>query len=153
MIFKKKNISSLHLPHNKNTAECVPTKINAPKEVLLPMDMHSGHVAEPIVSVGDYVKVGQLIAREEGRFSSPVHATVSGKVDNDGDGVKLEWYVQSLAFSKHVVGMTAAEISAMTTQTKNNHEITTDAELLAAGCSMQITGLRDVIAKAATNAR
>ena len=80
MIFKKKNISSLHLPHNKNTAECVPVKINAPKEVLLPMDMHSGHVAEPIVSVGDYVKVGQLIAREEGRFSSPVHATVSGKV-------------------------------------------------------------------------
>ena len=80
MIFKKKNISSLHLPHNKNTAECVPTRIAAPKEVLLPMDMHSGHVAEPIVSVGDYVKVGQLIAREEGRFSSPVHATVSGKV-------------------------------------------------------------------------
>ena len=80
MIFKKKNISSLHLPHNKNTASCVPVAINAPAEVLLPMDMHSGHVAEPIVSVGDYVKVGQLIAREEGRFSSPVHATVSGKV-------------------------------------------------------------------------
>ena len=80
MIFKKKNISSLHLPHNKNTAECTPVRINAPKEVLLPMDMHSGHVAEPIVAVGDYVKVGQLIAREEGRFSSPVHATVSGKV-------------------------------------------------------------------------
>ena len=80
MIFKKKNISSLHLPHNKNTAECVPVKINAPKEVLLPMDMHSGHVAEPVVAVGDYVKVGQLIAREEGRFSSPVHATVSGTV-------------------------------------------------------------------------
>ena len=80
MICKRKNISSLHLPHNKNTDTCVPVKINAPKEVLLPMDMHSGHVAEPIVSVGDYVKVGQLIAREEGRFSSPVHATVSGKV-------------------------------------------------------------------------
>lgn len=78
---------------------------------------------------------------------------MAGKVDNDGDGVKLEWYVQSLAFSKHVVGMTSAEISAMTTQTKNNHEITTDADLLAAGCSMQITGLRDVIAKAATNVR
>ena len=80
MIFKKKNISSLHLPHNKNTAGCVPVEINAPKEVLLPMDMHSGHVAEPVVSVGEHVKVGQLIAREEGRFSSPVHATVSGTV-------------------------------------------------------------------------
>ena len=76
----KKNISSLHLPHNKNTAECVPIKIDAPKKVILPMDMHSGGLAEPVVSVGDYVRVGQLIAKEAGRFSSPVHATVSGKV-------------------------------------------------------------------------
>jgi electron transport complex protein RnfC len=44
------------------------------------MNMHSGHDAEPIVKVGDHVKVGQLIAREEGRFSSPVHATISGTV-------------------------------------------------------------------------
>ncbi len=79
-MFKKKNISSLHLPHNKNTAACVPTRIKDPKEVILPMDMHSGHVAEPVVNVGDYVKIGQLIAREEGRFSSPVHATISGTV-------------------------------------------------------------------------
>ena len=79
MIFKK-NISSLHLPHNKNTAGCTPERIAAPKEVLLPMDMHSGGLAVPVVSVGEYVRVGQLIAKEDGRFSSPVHATVSGTV-------------------------------------------------------------------------
>ena len=79
MIFKK-NISSLHLPHNKHTAGCKPEKIAAPKEVLLPMDMHSGGLAVPVVSVGEYVRVGQLIAKEDGRFSSPVHATVSGTV-------------------------------------------------------------------------
>ena len=76
----KKDISSLHVPHNKNTAAYVPQRIETPAEVILPMNMHSGHDAEPIVSVGDYVKVGQLIAREEGRFSSPVHATISGTV-------------------------------------------------------------------------
>ena len=76
----KKDISSLHVPHNKNTAACVPVRLKTPKEVVLPMNMHSGHDAEPVVKVGDYVKVGQLIAREEGRFSSPVHATVSGVV-------------------------------------------------------------------------
>ena len=54
----KKNISSLHVPHNKHTAACEPVRIETPKEVLLPMN----------------------IAREEGRFSSPVHATVSGTV-------------------------------------------------------------------------
>ncbi len=79
MLFKK-DISSLHVPHNKHTAGCVPVRIDAPEEVILPMNMHSGHDAEPIVNVGDYVRVGQLIAREEGRFSSPVHATVSGTV-------------------------------------------------------------------------
>ena len=76
----KKNISSLHVPHNKHTEACEPVRIETPKEVVLPMNMHSGHDAEPIVQVGDYVKVGQLIAREEGRFSSPVHATISGTV-------------------------------------------------------------------------
>jgi len=75
-----KDISSLHVPHNKNTAACVPVRLETPSEVLLPMNMHSGQDAEPIVQVGDHVKVGQLIAREEGRFSSPVHATVSGTV-------------------------------------------------------------------------
>ena len=79
MIFKK-NISSLHVPHNQNTAGCTPERIAAPKEVLLPMDMHSGGLAVPVVSVGEYVRVGQLIAKEDGRFSSPVHATVSGTV-------------------------------------------------------------------------
>ena len=79
MIFKK-DISSLHVPHNKNTAGCEPVKIQTPKEVILPMNMHSGGEAEPIVSLGDHVYVGQLIAREEGRFSSPVHASVSGTV-------------------------------------------------------------------------
>ncbi len=79
MIFKK-DISSLHVPHNKNTAGCEPVKIQTPKEVILPMNMHSGGEAEPIVNPGDHVYVGQLIAREEGRFSSPVHATISGTV-------------------------------------------------------------------------
>ncbi len=77
----KKDISSLHVPHNKHTAACVPVRIATPAEVILPMNMHSGRQdSEPIVSVGDHVKVGQLIAREEGRFSSPVHATISGTV-------------------------------------------------------------------------
>ena len=70
----------MHVPHNKNTAAFVPVRIETPAEVILPMNMHSGHDAEPVVSVGDYVKVGQLVAREEGRFSSPVHASVSGTV-------------------------------------------------------------------------
>ncbi|MDD6297100.1 MAG: RnfABCDGE type electron transport complex subunit C [Firmicutes bacterium] len=80
----KKEISSLHVPHNKHTAGCEPVRIALPREVVLPMNMHSGHDAVPVVAVGDHVKVGQMIAREEGRFSSPVHASVSGTVTEIG---------------------------------------------------------------------
>ena len=80
MLFKRKNISSLHVPHNKHTDGCVPAAIACPKEVVLPMSMHSGAPANPIVKVGDYVRVGQLIAEEGGPISAPVHATISGTV-------------------------------------------------------------------------
>ena len=77
---------------------------------------------------------------------------MAGKVDNNDDGVMKEWFEQSAAFSAHVVGMTAAEVEAMTTQAAKGHDISTDADLLAAGCSMQITGIKAVVAQAAKNA-
>ena len=82
MLFKKKNISSLHIPHNKNTAGLVPTRIDTPKEVVLPMNItsHAMNASKPAVSVGDYVRVGQVVACEEGRFSTFIHAPISGTV-------------------------------------------------------------------------
>lgn len=77
----RKNISSLHLPHNKHTASCEPIRITPPEQVVLPMNMHSGSAAIPTVKPGDHVYVGQRIADEGERFSSPVHATVSGTVE------------------------------------------------------------------------
>ena len=44
------------------------------------MNMHSGHDAEPVVAVGEHVLIGQLVAREEGRNSAPVYASISGQV-------------------------------------------------------------------------
>ena len=77
---KEKNISKLHVPHNKNTADCVPVRVQVPEEVVIPMDMSSGDAAIPCVNVGDHVYVGQLIANEGERWSSPVYASVSGTV-------------------------------------------------------------------------
>lgn len=76
----RKNISTLKLPHYKSTASKASVRMAVPKEVLLPLNMHSGQAAESVVAVGDHVTVGQLIAREEGRNSAPVHASVSGTV-------------------------------------------------------------------------
>lgn len=76
----KKKISAVKVPHHKNTAGMQSVTAAPPPEVLIPTNMHSGGAAVPVVQAGDYVRVGQLIAREEGRNSSPVHATVSGTV-------------------------------------------------------------------------
>lgn len=79
MFFKQK-VNAIHVPHNKNTANCASVQLPPPAEVAVPMSMHSGSPAVPVVAVGDHVFVGQLIGREDGKISAPVHATVSGTV-------------------------------------------------------------------------
>ncbi|MBR5537892.1 MAG: hypothetical protein IKU58_08335 [Clostridia bacterium] len=78
---------------------------------------------------------------------------MEGKVDNDGNGVMLEWDAQSAAFSAFCVGKTAAQVAGLQTQEAGGHLIAVDKELLEAGCSMQITGLMAVVAQAANYAR
>ena len=51
-----------------------------PDTVVIPMSMHLGAPANPIVQVGDLVKKGQMIGEAAGFISAPVHATVSGEV-------------------------------------------------------------------------
>lgn len=80
-------------------------------------------------------------------------ATYGANMDNNGDGKVLEWYVQADAFVKHVVGMTAADVTAMQTQEVNGHLISVDEDLLSAGCTIQIGGMQTVIANACGYAR
>lgn len=79
MAFRKR-LQAVHVPHHKNTAGMKAETLPPPKEVLLPMNMHMGTPAVPVVSVGDYVRVGQKLARGEGSITCEVHATVSGTV-------------------------------------------------------------------------
>ena len=55
-------------------------KFPDPKEVAIPLSMHAGAPANPVVQVGDTVQVGQLIAESAGFISAPVHSSVSGTV-------------------------------------------------------------------------
>ena len=76
----KRNVSRLVLPHEKATALMQSVVVTDVEKVVMPLSMHSGKNAIPVVSVGDHVYVGQLIAKEDGDVSSPVHASVSGTV-------------------------------------------------------------------------
>ena len=74
--------------------------------------------------------------------------------DNNGDGVIKEWYEQSAIFSQYVVGKTGAEVSSLDIKTLDNgYKISNDDALLSAGCTIQITSIMEVVAKAFTNAR
>ncbi|HPL53862.1 MAG TPA: electron transport complex subunit RsxC [Bacillota bacterium] len=70
-----------HPPHSKKATESLAIeRANEPKVVVIPMQQHIGAPCEPIVQVGDEVKVGQKIGEAKGFVSSPVHSGVSGKV-------------------------------------------------------------------------
>ncbi len=51
-----------------------------PDVVVIPLSMHIGASAVPVVAVGDHVDLGQPIADASGVISAPVHASVSGMV-------------------------------------------------------------------------
>jgi len=55
------------------------TVIESPKQVVIPLRQHIGKPCSPLVTVGDYVYLGQKIGDSDG-LCVPVHASVSGTV-------------------------------------------------------------------------
>ena len=51
-----------------------------PDVVVIPLSMHAGKPAQPLVQAGDRVRVGQKIGEQAGFISAPVHSSVSGTV-------------------------------------------------------------------------
>ncbi len=71
----------IHPPHFKKQTEASPIEeAFLPKEVVIPLHQHIGAPCEPIVKVGDNVKVGQKIGDTKAFVSAPVHSSVSGIV-------------------------------------------------------------------------
>ena len=73
-------LRGIHTPHRKGTKNGAIVRMPVPATVTVPMAMHIGKPATPIVKVGDLVKVGTKIGAADGYISSDVYAGVSGKV-------------------------------------------------------------------------
>lgn len=73
-------LKGTHVPHHKNTAGMAPVQMPAPESITLPVQMHIGAPAVPVVKVGDHVNVGTLVAEQNGAVSSPVYSGISGTV-------------------------------------------------------------------------
>ncbi|RLD68896.1 MAG: electron transporter RnfC, partial [Bacteroidetes bacterium] len=86
-------LGGIHPEENKLSANAPIEVLPLPKQAIIPMGQNLGAPSKPIVSRGDFVKVGQLIAEAGGFISANIHAPVSGKVlkiDNvpDASGYK-----------------------------------------------------------------
>lgn len=81
VIFPKGKVhGGAKVPHRKNTSELTTEIFPTPAFVTIPMQMHIGAPCEPTVSVGDVVKIGDIIGDSQAYVSSPIHSSVSGTV-------------------------------------------------------------------------
>ncbi len=71
----------IHPPDKKELAKNSPIiQQKPPKKVTIPIVQHIGAPCKLIVSAGQIVKKGEVIASPEGFVSAPVHSSVAGKV-------------------------------------------------------------------------
>lgn len=100
------------------------------------------NVTDGVVDPSQSFKTKMELGSDYGMAGNPYSS------DNNGDGKVLEWNEQAKAFEAYVVGKTADEIEAMTTQEANGHQISTDEKLLSAGCTIQIDDFKTAVVKA-----
>lgn len=80
----------VHPPDRKEMAADAPIqKLEAKEgmELIFPLSQHIGPPCAPLVNVGDEVVIGQKIADSQARLTSPIFASVSGKVTAIGPAV------------------------------------------------------------------
>ena len=74
----KRSAKGAAVPHEKGTAGMATVKMATPAHVIIPMSMHIGAPAEPVVKKGDQVFVGTLIGKAGGFVSANIYSSVSG---------------------------------------------------------------------------
>ena len=115
-------------------------------------------------------KDGKVVAADLDCAQTRVSVDKDGKVTVDGVDLRTkkekkedynmkgaspigkEWYEQAAAFVEKMVGKTAADIEAITTEEKNGHQVATDADLYAA-CTMDITAFKAAFVAACNDAQ
>lgn len=116
----------VHPPDGKALAAEQPIKVIMPKEnseLFFPMSQHIGAPCDPIVQVGDYVKVGQRIGESQAFMSSPIFSSVSGTVKDirpmlvPGGAVVKAVVIQNDGKMEEIEGLgTARDYTSMTNE-------------------------------------
>lgn len=78
----KRKLGGVMVQKNKWSTKLETIKVlQAPKQIILPMNMHIGKPAKIVVSIGQKVKIGTLIGEKDGLISANIHSSVSGTVE------------------------------------------------------------------------
>ena len=77
----KRSAKGAAVPHEKGTAGMATVTMATPAHVIIPMSMHIGAPADPVVKKGDQVCVGTLIGKAGGFVSANIYSSVSGTVE------------------------------------------------------------------------
>lgn len=79
-MLKTFRIGGIHPPENKLSSLQSIVDLDIPAQVVIPLSQHIGTPARPVVTKGDKVKTGTIIAKPEGFVSAGIHSSVSGTV-------------------------------------------------------------------------
>jgi len=93
----------VHPPENKISAGKPIQVLPPPPEVIIPVSQHLGAPSTVVVSRGDKVKTGQVIARSEGFVSTNIHSSVTGKV------MKIDQFMDSSGYRRMAVQIQAED--------------------------------------------
>ena len=86
-------IGGTHPQKYKLASHCPISSIPLPEFVHIPLKQHASTPAKAIVTPGDKVKVGTLLAAADGIVSAPIHSSVSGEVVAIGEKIDEFGYV------------------------------------------------------------
>ena len=85
-------IGGVHPEENKLTADMPVVVAGLPQIAVFPLSQHIGAPAKPVVSRGDKVRVGTLLAEAGGFVSAPIYSSVSGTVSKSDTVIDATGY-------------------------------------------------------------
>ncbi len=89
-------MGGIHPDKHKITASCPIIKAELPPFVTIPVKQHIGAPAKILVTKGDKVKAGTLLADADGIVSADVHSSVSGEVTKIEDTPGAGGYTEKM---------------------------------------------------------
>ncbi len=84
-MLKTFKLGGVHPPENKISASTPIENIPLPETVSIPISQHIGAPSQVMVQKGDKVKVGTVLAKQNGFVSANIHSSVSGTVQRIDD--------------------------------------------------------------------